>query len=500
MAKTPAQTVSVLRNLLADLFSETTSRLGDMGSDSVTPDLIPADLKFEKQVLEAFYLAEEKGLPPNVDNITLLCRSNDQNLREKIEKLAGEASSVPLIRAGAIWFTSWVKQELLSEAAKEVMRVAGMDYGDVGEKRDRMLDSLINLPIADVQQSYNRVELMEMFQDVQRKRVERAQQGQALGAVLHLAALREAAPVLTPGDLTLITAAPKAGKTGSVMEIAEYNALENDTDVLVLLLETSPTTIEERFLARDLLIPGKALRDGKVNLHKPPFEAPYRAYLEEQRQHWNTCGRMYFEYIAGSKLSEITTKIRIHKRMADARNRPLLVIIDYLQRITKASNKSDVEAIALISNYIKDIAVRYECHIILLSQESFTGANREQGDSRAHGSNTPIFVAQIHIALRVLNATKSVLFTDENGVPFKDALGRDRSWQTEGKQKRQSVIRYDILRANDNDTTQAYALVENAFFIMTDISKAATWELPLFAQEQVKSFDEDLKDASRRLI
>lgn len=500
MQKIPQQTIDILHLLLADLFDEKQSRLGMMGSEAITIDLLPEEMRFERSILAAFYKAEEKELPPNPENIALLSLSKDEKILEKVRALALKANALPMIQAECIWLRSYFQQQLLSEAALAVEQIAKTDYADVAEKRDRMLDALIDLPISDNKQSFTRIEMMNYFEEEQKKRVERKAKGQALGSVLHLEKLREAAPILTPGDLTLITAPPKSGKTQTGMFLAEYNAYDNDTDVLILLLETSPTTIEERWLAKELTIPSKALRDGLVDLSKPPFKIKYDLYKAQQQQHWDEDGRIYLQYIAGSKLSEITTQIRIHKRMADARNRPLLVIVDYLQRIQKASNKTDVEAIALISNFIKDLAVRYQCHIVLFSQESFTGVNRENGDSRAHGSNTPIFVAQLHIAMRVLNATIDVQVTDGGNVPEKNALGQDRYWQHEGKQKRQSVMRYDILRANDNDTTQAYMAVENPLFIWHDISVVDPTQLPNFIQTQLKEFQKSLGDPERRLI
>lgn len=856
MKATPAQAVSVLRNLLSDLFDEKESRLGLLGSDVVTADLIPEDLKFEKSILSAFFTCDEKGDAPTPENIALYAQSKDPQVLEKVRALAAQANPRPMLRANAVWFLGWVHQEMLAEAALEVSRVSNLDYADVGEKRDRMLDALINLPMADTQESYTRVEMMDMFEEEQKKRVERREHGQSLGAVLPFSELRNAIPVLAEGDITLLTAPPKSGKaqpldakiltpsgwttigelhlddlvsnshggvskvtgifpqgkqsvykitfnddsstectldhlwliegrglrkgnqvlslreimsktlkvdgekgnrwripvadpvemnysngfsihpyllgvllgdgnltdnspsissadpslleeistllpkqvtlkyrgqydwnitgnsslggktsklnsitdelrtmnlmgcdsfhkfipheylfsplnirialfqglmdtdgsvtknsdtgvghgieyttvskrlaedviqltrslggiahinerhttftykgekkigalsyritislkggfdpfrlhrklkdytgrtkkplrrailsieyigekeaqciavdaedhlyitddyivthnTTMVMEMADYNANENDIDVLVLLLETSPTTIEERFLARELLIPGKSLRDGAVNLNSPQFKARYDAYKGRQREQWATKGRIYLEYVAGSKLSEITTKIRIHKRLADARNRPLLVIVDYLQRIQKASNKTEVEAIAMISNFIKDLAVRYHCHIMLLSQESFSGNNREQGDSRAHGSNTPIFVAQVHIAMRVLNAVEDVVYTNADGEIQLNAVGQKRMWQIAGKQKRQSMVRYDILRANDNDTAQAYVMVENPLFLMYDVPSEDLEKLSYIFKTQVVTFDADLKNPDRRII
>lgn len=493
------QTIGILEHFLGGLIDEQASRLALMGSDLITSDMIPNELKFHKAVLKGIENCDEKNLPPSIENVYLLSLSKDPEMPEKIRKLAELDGAREMVRANAIWLKDWLQQDLLSKAVGEIDKLAKMDYGDTRELQGMMLDKLLEVPIEMGQQAYTRIELVQLLEDEQKKRVERKQKGQALGPILHLEGLRNAVPVLSAGDVTLVTAPPKAGKTTLGMIMAEINAYQNDCDVLWLLLETGAKTIEERFLARELLIPSKRLRDGTVDLRRDPFLSKHTAYKLEQQHHWENDGRIYLQYVAGEKLSTIRSQIRTHKRMADVRNRPLLVILDYLQRIPKVASKTDTEALALISNYIKDMAQIYECHILLLSQESFSQDGKQRGDSRAHGSNTPIFVAQNHIAMRVLNSTVSVYLADGQGNILKDACGGDRYWQWEGKNKRQTVVRFDILRSNDNDTGNAYAAIEGSLFQMIDLSVGGI-TIPDFMQDQIDHFDDDLNSSVRQLL
>lgn len=492
------QALAILHSLLSDLFSDIESQLDHMGSDIITSDLIPDDLPVEKAIMRGFELCEEKGVLPIPENVALLSLSKDEKTLEFCRQLASKANEHSLIRANAIWWKSFIEQELLNRASKEISELAKMDYGDVHEKQSMMLDRLISLPLQDKKQTFTRIDIIEQLSEAQIKRVEAYEQNKVLGSILHLEGLREAVPVLNDGDVTLITAPPKAGKTTCVMYLSEANTIQNDIDVLVLLAETSPKTIEERFIAKDLLIPGWALRKGIVDLTKTPYKKAYESYIESEENIWNTLGRVYFQYIAGFKISQIASEIRIHKRLADKRGRTLLVIIDYLQRIAKPNRQSDVEAIALISNSLKDIAVRYDCHIILFSQETLSSEANNRGDSRAHGSNTPIFVAQNHIALKVLNCTRNILVEDEDGA-LHNRLGRERYWQKAGRNKRQSVVRFDIIRTNNDDTGSAYAAIENELFLMTDCS-ISEMSLAPFIREDIQSFDEDLLNPNRKLI
>ena len=491
--------LDILEHFLGGLVDPRESKLSLMGSDLITSDMIPQELKKHKVILQGIERCDEKNMPPSAENVALLSLSKDSTLIEDIQRMEHLDGAHEMVRANAIWLKDWLQQDLLAKAVEEIDKLNKMDYSDTREKQGMMLDKLLDVPIETGQQTYTRVELIDLLAEEQRKRVIRKEKWQALGPILHLEGLRNAIPILSAGDVTLITAPPKAGKTTLGMILAEINANQNDCDVLWLLLETGAKTIEERFLARELFIPSKRLRDGTVDLSKPPFLPVHERYRQEQQYHWDNDGRIYLQYVAGEKLSAIRAQIRTHKRMADIRNRPLLVIIDYLQRITKPGNKTETEALALISNYIKDMAQIYECHIVLFSQESFSTEGKQRGDSRAHGSNTPIFIAQNHIAMRVLNSTVSIYVTDGSGNIYKDACGGDRFWQHEGRNKRQAVVRFDILRSNDNDTGEAYAVIESSLFQMNDLSEKGII-IPEFMSDQIDHFNQDLQSSIRQLL
>lgn len=827
----------VLELLIANLFGDE-SKLGMMGEDIVTEDTVPEDWKWHRAVIRGFYEAERVGDPPTPENIALLSRLKGADTLDKLKKIA-ERSGSHSVRSCAIFFKGWADNKRADEILAKIGSMSGIEYGDVKEKYGLALDALLASAPMESKQSYTRISMINELETIQARRVDLLEKGQALGAQWHLAKLRELAPVMRAGDITLLTAPPKSGKaqpldakvmtpqgwenigdlkvgdvisapyggttqvigvfpqgikpiyeiqfsdgsktqccdehlwmvenrnhrekgyqvcalkdmrnnltteggkgmrwripvsypvqfkyealpldpyvlgvllgdgglsqkairlstadaeileemrnhlpdgmqikhvsnydyaitngtqfnkvtkvlhslglmgcdsyskfvpqnylyseiddrisllqglfdtdgcptekgesveyatsskqlaedvvflvrslggiaytktrkpwytykgerkqgqisyritavlpntiepfrlkrklelykgrkikpikraivdvkyvgekeavcikvdspdqlyitddfivthnTTTVMQVSEHNADINDTDVLVLLLETPASTLEERFLAKDLEIPPNALRKGLVDLRKDPFRTLHQQYKERKQANWDTKGRIYIQYIAGAKLSKIAAEIRTHKRMADARNRPLLVIIDYLQRIPEIGGKSTVESLAIISNSMKDFAVMYGVHILLLSQESFTGVGKAQGESRAHGSNTPIFVAQVHMALRVLNSQQDIFVGNGDQL---DRMGNVRYFQRKGNHQRQSIMRYDIIRANDDETGNAYMLMENPLFTMYDFS-AELDKLDVFFQKQVNSFEDDLQNPNRRLI
>ncbi len=103
------------------------------------------------------------------------------------------------------------------------------------------------------------------------------------------------------------------------------------------------------------------------------------------------------------------------------------------------------------------------------------------------------------MALRVLKSDMDVLVGNGSGGVALDLCGGERYWQKEGKNKRQSVARFDIVRANNDETAQAYAAFEGGMFRMEDIS-VPDITIPKFMQDQIDSFEADLKNPQRQLI
>lgn len=270
-------------------------------------------------------------------------------------------------------------------------------------------------------------------------------------------------------------------------EFARYNTEQNDSDVLWLLTETSPEQIEQRRLASKLLIPTKHLVTGAVDLREEPFLSMHNAYLQERQDTWVNKGRLYLEYIAGLPASSLVSIVHRYAMMAKKRNRPLLVMIDYLQRIPATGGKSDTEALARISNDIKTMAVTENVHVLLLSQETF---NSEKGNT--HGSRTPIMISQVHISVERKPAMTTIYVEDGEGNIKKNAVGQDRLWQITGSQySHQSIMKLEVLRANNDQPGTCFVAVENPLFIIEDISGVHRSRLLPFMRQQIESFESD---------
>lgn len=270
-----------------------------------------------------------------------------------------------------------------------------------------------------------------------------------------------------------------------------------DVDTVIFWLETSPRRIRERKLTRQLRIPGRVLQSHGIDLARPPWSEKIEKMLEKDRALEKTKGRIYNVYCPGAPLEHITSLIYSYGKLAASRQRPLVVLIDYLQVIDRKSGKTDYEGLSYNATRLKDVAGQNNCHIILFSQESTDVIAKSKGDSKSYGTTVPIQRAQIHIAIERIRADKTY-FVEENGQIRKDAVGGDRIWQYANR--RGSVFRLNILRANDYEPGVAYGMIENPLFRIHDISALVSAQqrdkLPLWVWQDIERFE--LADQKKR--
>lgn len=445
--------------LIAGLLDDKESRLAEMGEERLDPTRIPAGSY--REILSAFFEAEDKGIAPTAENIALLLPAKEA---EMIRKIAPRKSAA--IKALVIWVNANLTAQELSLTVKSINEIDKLPYLDLALKREAMLDALSQTSVNARRTTYSELQAFSALHELQAKRVYRAQTGKKMGAILHVEKLRELIPVLVDGDVTLITAPPKSGKTTSVMYLAEENAYRNDIDVLVLLTETAPVDIANRLATRDTLIPMRYWRNGQVDLEKQPFKKMWDQLQEQAHERWNTLGRIYYEYSPGMSIGLIEAHISTWKRVAHKRGRPLVVILDYLQRIKRPSNQNDVQMLAMVSNQLKDIAAGLDVHLILFAQETFSKENKLDGDSKAHGSNVPLMIAQNHIAIRRKPALSTIMLNEGEN----DFFGRPRYYQQKKEGQMAATVKFEVLRSNNDETGAGFVIFENPLFRMIDLS------------------------------
>lgn len=478
-------TLDVFHNLLAALMGDE-SRLHLMGDHQLAPDMIPeAIAKPERAILQALYDADAKSIVPLPEAIKLMV---DPATHKLVDALAQRPTDVRMIKVSAAYVGQALMEWHLAKGMAEINKLAGVTFADAQEKRDLMIDKLmVSLPLTTSASRFTQLQVADRLIEVQAQRVERRKNKQALGSVMPFAGLRELVPVLQDGDVTLLSASPKAGKTLLCAEFAMYNTRYNDSDVLWLLTETSPEIIEQRNLAAELLIPMKYLLTGAVDLREEPFLTSHMAYIQNLQETWANKGRLYLEYVPGLPASSFAAIVHRYAMMAKKRNRPLLVMIDYLQRIPATGGQSDAEALARTAHAIKTMAVAENVHVLLLSQETFDGAK-----GNTYGSRTPLMISQVQISVERKPAMTTIYVEDGEGNILKNAVGNDRHWQIAGTEySHQSVMKLEVLRANNDQPGTCFVAVENPLFIVHDISGTHPSRLAPFMRQQIEAFESD---------
>jgi replicative DNA helicase len=476
---------SVFDQLLASLMGDA-SGLQALGNDYIDPTMVPDGLRNHKGVLQALYDADAKNIAPLPANLKLL---TEPVLHPFIDQLAALQPDMRMIRARAIWVKSWIMNHHLDLAYEQVSKLAGARFGDATEKRDLMLEALMDALPADVNlQHFTRRELSQYLERIQAERVTRRKAGLPLGAAFPFVGLQTLTPILRPGEMTLFVAPTGTGKTLMGMEFARFNTEQQDVDVLWLLTETTPDVVEQRFTAQALKLPSWYVENGIVDFSVEPWAGLRQAYNQKLEDIWNTGGRLHVEYVYGKRAHELQATIRFHKKVADKRNRPLLVIIDYLQDIAALEYGEGVKPIEQTAQTIKRIAGQENVHIVLFSQQSFASKGTE--GPRSHGGNMPQMKAQVMVVMERNVATETVLMQDNEGNTLLNAMGKERHWQIADGKSYATVTRLSVVKSNNSGAGHVYIAIETPLFACHDISGAEWFRLPDFMQKQIRAFEE----------
>ena len=187
---------------------------------------------------------------------------------------------------------------------------------------------------------------------------------------------------LQDGDLIIVAGRPSMGKTSLAMNMAEHAALHENKPVAVFSMEMSTQQLLMRVLSSTGRLDLQKIRTGKL-----------------QDTDWNklTLGieklsnaPIYIDESAGLTVTEIVSRSR---KLARKTGDLGLVIVDYLQLLTPATDRQDNRAQELgeMSRALKQLAKELKCPVIALSQlnrsvETRTNKRPMMADLRESGS------------------------------------------------------------------------------------------------------------------
>lgn len=164
---------------------------------------------------------------------------------------------------------------------------------------------------------------------------------------------------LHKGELVLVAARPSMGKSALAMNIAQYAALHEDSNVCVFSLEMGRTSLLYRVLASEYLIPLSNILRAKLS-----------------GEDWKKLSRgvgtlsrtpLYIDDTSGISVMQMRSKLRRHKLEHGDID---LVVVDYLQLMDGGGGENRQVEISNISRGLKGLAKEFNCPVVALSQLS----------------------------------------------------------------------------------------------------------------------------------
>lgn len=159
-------------------------------------------------------------------------------------------------------------------------------------------------------------------------------------------------------ELLIIGARPSHGKTSLALNLA-WNAANNGASVIFDSLEMSRENIVERLTCSEFNINGWKLRKG--------FPEEVRLFSSVAEKMRARLLKNAFEIVDYSGWTIAQTKELLHKF------RPDCFFIDHVQKISSKGYGSKYEALADFAHRLQDLAIEYDCAIVLNSQIQRSG-------------------------------------------------------------------------------------------------------------------------------
>ena len=161
------------------------------------------------------------------------------------------------------------------------------------------------------------------------------------------------------GDLIVLAARPSMGKTALAINIAEHVALNEGLPVAVFSMEMGAAQLAVRIVGSIGRIDQSHLRTGRLTDEEWPR-------LTEAIEKLRTIS-LHIDETAGLTSSELRANAR---RLARKSGKLGLIVVDYLQLMSGASNDNENRATELgeISRGLKALAKELQCPIMALSQ------------------------------------------------------------------------------------------------------------------------------------
>jgi replicative DNA helicase len=308
-----------------------------------------------------------------VDIITV---SDLLSKRGELEQIGGTAyisqlSDLPVIRSNAAEYAAIVRQKaMLRKLITSLDDVAKLSYE--GEQEANNLVDIAIKRLSDIRENPTGGGFDTIYDILKRtlQEIVDISKGKKERSVVRTGfpLLDKAIGGLRPGSLIIVAARPAMGKSAFVINIATNTAVNYNTHVAFFSLEMSKSEIGNRILASRSSVSTYALQNADIKDHEWEQIGKAMALL--------TPAPFYIDDRSGINTIEMMAKCRQLKN----ENKLGLVIVDYLQLMSPAGNRSGgnrQQEISEISRSLKIMAKELDVPVIALSQLSRGAEYRE---------------------------------------------------------------------------------------------------------------------------
>ena len=462
--------IHVQRNFEALLAGLTCSRNRLMEMHyTFRPEDVPANLPFHRAWLDVLWTIQQTGGIPTWDNVALglnMKYPNFKDAEQQIQEVCNYWGIGGDIASPSYFLWEWMDQQRVSVGINEALKIFNSGIGSIDERFRQAVDHINR---SHMERSKSRpvgsIERFDNYIDVLRKRRDMMLEGKQLGAILPVSGLRNLAPILLPGELLVYSGPSGAGKSTIAVAQAEMNAwgdllahhpdpdVKGGVPVLLIHLETSHNSLQERQLARHLCIPTKFSKTSGFDPDSPEWRPILDKFRNDLLTFETQLAPIIYYHAPGASNHELESAIYLFSESCRANGQVGEVIVDYAQKMQSHNNLSSQENIAHNIEFLKSSAEIYQTHITTFSQEN--------DDGKTYGSKQVIHKAQLWIQIQRYKAEQSMV-----RLGVKDAMNQPRMWHKENHWHAETT--FNIEKANDDEPGSAKAWIEGAMYLIED--------------------------------
>ena len=326
----------------------------------------------------------------STDPIDLLTVSSALRKSERLEAVGGDfylvqltqkiASSAHIEFHARIILQKYIQRSLI-KISSEIIEKSYKDSTDVLELLDEAESKLYDVTQGNIKKSATSAQNLVIEA---KKRIEDIASREGLSGVSSgFDELDKLTSGWQPSDLIIIAARPGMGKTALTLSIARNIAVGRQIPVAFFSLEMSSVQLITRLISAETGLSSEKLRTGKLAQHEWQQLNVKVSDLEK--------APLYIDDSPSLSIFELRAKARRLSRLHGIK----LIVIDYLQLMTAASNNKSgnrEQEISTISRNLKALAKELDTPVIALSQlsravETRGGTKRPQlSDLRESGA------------------------------------------------------------------------------------------------------------------